>query len=308
MSDVDLPHRTIAFRLAVRAAMRTDVGVVRERNEDSAYVYPGGRFAILADGMGGHGAGDVASAMAVDVVRTCLEAVPNPLTREARGLLERAVRLANDAVLGRSRQEIDKAGMGTTLDVVLVIGAEAFVAHVGDSRVYLIAEGTSRRLTADHTVAEVMRLAGQISDDEARTSPSRSMLCNAIGISEQTTVDHAHVRLQRGDRILMCSDGLYEYLPDDEVTWRVGDGDPDDALLELVAHARNSGGHDNITGVILEMIEAPRTPDEIDDAPTDPHLTAPAPSLPTGPLATLSEDSLVCVIEEVLREKSAPVT
>jgi protein phosphatase len=308
MSDVGTssPHRLPGARLAARGVQRTDVGAVRERNEDACYVDPDGRFAILADGMGGHGAGDVASAMAVDVVRTCLAAIPGVRPREARTLLERAVRLANDAVLTRSRHESDKAGMGTTLDVVLVIGGEAFVAHVGDSRVYLVSDGAAQRLTADHTVAEVMRQAGQLTEEEARVSPARSVLCNAIGVSEATRVDHAHARLRRGDRILLCSDGLYEYLPDDEVATRVAAGTADDALAAMVAHARQAGGHDNITGVVLEVIDAPRPLDEIEDAPTNPIAVAAEPP-PAGPLATLSEDSMVGVIEEVLRESSAPV-
>ncbi len=298
-------HRPGGRRLAVRAALRTDVGVVRERNEDAAYVDPDGRFAILADGMGGQGAGDIASEMAVDAVRRCLDNVPGVRPHEARTLLERAVRLANEAVLARSRRESDKAGMGTTLDVVLITGVDAYVAHVGDSRTYLVADGTARRLTSDHTVAEVMRRAGELTDEEARNSPTRSVLCNAIGIEEATAIDHAHVRLRRGDRLLLCSDGLHEYLPDDEVAPRVGDGDPEVALEALVAHAHEAGGHDNITGVILELVEAPRAPDELDDAPTDPVAVKLPPATPV-PMSGISDESIGHVVDEVLRESSAP--
>src|SRR2546423_2249008 len=151
--------------------MATDVGVVRERNEDAAYVDPARRFVILADGMGGHRAGDVASAMAVEIVRGALEAGARELAafaeapsvvarRRGHAVVERAIVLANEAILARGHAEADKHGMGTTLEVVLVLAGELFVAHVGDSRTYLVRDGRIVQLTADHTVAETMRRAG----------------------------------------------------------------------------------------------------------------------------------------------------
>jgi protein phosphatase len=259
-----------------RATMRTDVGVVRERNEDFAYMDPAGRFVVLADGMGGHGAGDVASEMAVDVVKTILERfeLSRATRRQIEGMLVRACSLANDAVLARSQREPELHGMGTTLEVVVLRGAEAFVAHVGDSRTYHVRDGKARQVTADHTVAETMRRAGTLSDDEARTSPLRSMLSNAIGVTPGVMIDQAHVRLEPGDRLLICSDGLYDYFADDELAER--------SLDELIDEAKARGGHDNLTGVLLE---AQRAPVEL-------------------PFGEESEDALGAIVEAVLREVS----
>jgi PPM family protein phosphatase len=263
--------------------MRTDVGLVREQNQDAAYIDPAGRFVIVADGMGGNKAGEIASAMAVDVVRTLLDASRVELAAYAgapragmrpriQTLLERAVRLANEAVYERSRHEEDKHEMGTTLEVVLLLAGEAFVAHVGDCRTYLVRDGAAILTTTDHSVAEVMRRAGTISDDEAKTSPMRSVLANAIGVTEIVTVDHAHVELQPGDRLLVCSDGLYDYFDDDDLVDHVVEGTIDEALAALVVESQLRGGHDNITGVLIDVLsaEAVAVLEPLDELTTNP--------------------------------------
>lgn len=262
--------------------MRTDVGLVREQNQDAAYIDPAGRFVIVADGMGGNKAGEIASAMAVDVVRTLLDACKVELAafaaapRDAmrpriRTLLERAVRLANEAVYERSRHEEDKAEMGTTLEVVVLLAGEAFVAHVGDCRTYLVRDGAAMLTTTDHSVAEVMRRAGTLSDDEARTSPMRSVLANAIGITEIVTVDHAHVELEVGDRLLVCSDGLYDYFSAEDLVDHVTEGTIDEALASLVVESQLRGGHDNITGVLIDVVPGELSMIEpLDDLTTNP--------------------------------------
>src|SRR5688572_13311492 len=149
-----------APRVKLEAVMVTDVGVVRDHNEDSAHVDPDGTFFIVADGMGGHAAGEVASAMAVETVKTTLEnARPQIRSFAARpteqgrrdlvGLLQSSVLAAHQAVFQRGSKESDKQGMGTTLDVVMVAGNEAFIAHVGDSRTYLVREGRASQITTD---------------------------------------------------------------------------------------------------------------------------------------------------------------
>src|SRR5262252_1025337 len=156
-----------ASRVTLEAWLVTDVGIVREHNEDSAFMEPAKGFFIVADGMGGHAAGEVASAMAVDTVRKTLEAARTeidafkkaPSDSARRGLvqlLQNAVLSAHQAVYQRGQSEQDKAGMGTTLDVVLLAGPEAFVAHVGDSRTYLVRDSRTSQITTDHTVAEVL--------------------------------------------------------------------------------------------------------------------------------------------------------
>ena len=208
-------------RVTLEAWLVTDIGVVREHNEDSAFMEPKQGFFIVADGMGGHAAGEVASAMAVDNVRKTLEDAwaeiekfkQSPSDGGRRSLvqlLQSAVLGAHQAVYQRGQSEPDKAGMGTTLDVVLIAGPEAFVAHVGDSRTYLIRDGRTSQITTDHTVAEVLVIEGKLTIEEAQVSPLRTILVNAIGVSADVGVEMAHVTLKRGDRMLLCSDGLHD--------------------------------------------------------------------------------------------------
>jgi protein phosphatase len=284
--------------------VRTDVGAVRERNEDAAYVDPDGRFAILADGMGGHSAGDVASSMAVDVVRRAItralaelasfaSAPPSKRRRRVRNLVDRAIKLANEAIIARSKAEPDKRGMGTTLEVVVVLGGVLFVAHVGDSRTYLVRDGRIRQLTEDHTVAERMRRAGTWSDEEAAASPMRSALSSAVGVVSGFVIDHGDVVLVPGDRVFVCSDGLYDYFNDDELAAALGGATAD--LDALVAGAKDRGGHDNITGVVIEIDGG--APDALDDVPTSPVSVAFETS---GPFSGMGEQTMTDLLDRVL--------
>jgi serine/threonine protein phosphatase PrpC len=272
-----------ASRVKLEAWLVTDVGVVREHNEDSAYMEPTNGFFIVADGMGGHAAGEVASAMAVETVRKTLEAARKeidsfqraPTDTGRRGivqLLQSAVLSAHQAVFQRGQHEADKAGMGTTLDVVLIAGPEAFVAHVGDSRTYLVRDGRSSQITTDHTVAEVLVIEGKLTIEEAQVSPLRTILVNAIGVSADVGVEMAHVTLKRGDRLLLCSDGLHDYFPvEEEIAQKLSTDAPGDALKDMVELAKTRGGHDNITGVavqVTDVIEA--IPDRLDGEMTQP--------------------------------------
>jgi serine/threonine protein phosphatase PrpC len=272
-----------ASRVKLEAWLVTDVGVVREHNEDSAFMEPTNGFFIVADGMGGHAAGEVASAMAVETVRKTLEAARKeidsfqraPTDAGRRGivqLLQSAVLSAHQAVFQRGQHEADKAGMGTTLDVVLIAGPEAFVAHVGDSRTYLVRDGRSSQITTDHTVAEVLVIEGKLTIEEAQVSPLRTILVNAIGVSADVGVEMAHVTLKRGDRLLLCSDGLHDYFPiEEEIAQKLSTDAPGDALKDMVELAKTRGGHDNITGVavqVTDVIEA--VPDRLDGEMTQP--------------------------------------
>src|SRR3954447_19312261 len=272
-----------ASRVTLEAWLVTDVGVVRDHNEDSAFMAPELGFFIVADGMGGHAAGEVASAMAVETVKKTLEAAqpeieafkkePSDGGRRALvQLLQNAVLQAHQAVYQRGQAEQDKQGMGTTLDVVLVAGAEAFVAHVGDSRTYLVRDGRSSQITTDHTVAEVLVIEGKLTIEEAQVSPLRTILVNAIGVSADVGVEMAHVTLKRGDRLLLCSDGLHDYFPiEEEIAQKLSAEAPGDALKDMVELAKTRGGHDNITGVavqVTDVIEA--IPDRLDGEMTQP--------------------------------------
>jgi serine/threonine protein phosphatase PrpC len=271
-----------AAGVTLEAWLVTDVGMVREHNEDSATMETGRGFFIVADGMGGHAAGEVASAMAVDTVKKTLidskaeidafrKAPSDGGRRTLVQLLQSAVLQAHQAVYQRGQSESDKQGMGTTLDVVLVAGAEAFVAHVGDSRTYLVREGRSSQITTDHTVAEVLVIEGKLTIEEAQVSPLRTILVNAIGVSADVGVEMAHVTLKRGDRLLLCSDGLHDYFPvEEEIAERLSAEKPGDALAEMVELAKTRGGHDNITGVAIHVVAVDNVPGQVPDDSTQP--------------------------------------
>jgi serine/threonine protein phosphatase PrpC len=271
-----------AAGVTLEAWLVTDVGMVREHNEDSATMETGRGFFIVADGMGGHAAGEVASAMAVDSVKRMLleskseidafkKAPSDGGRRTLVQLLQSAVLQAHQAVYQRGQSESDKQGMGTTLDVVLVAGAEAFVAHVGDSRTYLVREGRSSQITTDHTVAEVLVIEGKLTIEEAQVSPLRTILVNAIGVSADVGVEMAHVTLKRGDRLLLCSDGLHDYFPaEEEIAQRLSAEKPGDAIAEMVELAKTRGGHDNITGVVVHVVAVEAVPGQLTEDSTQP--------------------------------------
>lgn len=269
-------------RIVLEAAVLTDVGVVRDHNEDSAHVDPENQFFIVADGMGGHAAGEVASAMAVDRVRQALEADRDVINAFAAkpsddgrkklvALLETSVRDAHKAVYDRGVRETDKHGMGTTLDVVVVAGPEAFVAHVGDSRTYLIRDTRAAQITTDHTVAEVLVIEGKLSLEEAQISPLRTILVNAIGVAADVGIEMAHVQLRQDDHLLLCSDGLHDYFPmEQELADCISKIAPTESIAELVTQAKERGGHDNITGIVVRVVEchaptriAPKSPEQM---------------------------------------------
>jgi len=254
--------------IAGRVAMRTDVGPVRRRNEDAAYIDPEGRFFIVGDGVSGFPAGDVASALAVDIVRReldasrsdlrALDAAAAPHARERIDvLLATAVNAANAGVFERSYRDADTHGMATTLTIVLLALGEAFVAHVGDSRAYLIRDRAPVQLTNDHNWAQAMTVSGMMTRDEAKASPVGHVLANAIGMERRVTIELGHQLLRPRDRVLVCTDGLYRYFEPEELAVRVSARAPVEALSELVALATHRGGHDNITGVIVEIIASP---------------------------------------------------
>jgi serine/threonine protein phosphatase PrpC len=205
--------------------------------------------------------------MAVETVRTSLETAratidafakhpSDPGRRDLVQLLQNSVLSAHQAVYQRGSRESDKQGMGTTLDVVLVAGPEAFVAHVGDSRTYLIRDGRCAQITTDHTVAEVLVIEGKLSIEEAQVSPLRTILVNAIGVSADVGVEMAHLQLRPGDRLLLCSDGLHDYfVAEQEIADKLSGTDPGGALAEMVEMAKERGGHDNITGVMVNVLE-----------------------------------------------------
>lgn len=228
-------------------ATASHTGLVRSNNEDNAYPPSAGTSAgpavvMVADGMGGHVAGEVASRIAVETAADIV------------GTAGMRVVGANNAILGHVADRPDLAGMGTTLTLV-ELGDDGIgrFAHVGDSRGYLFRDGVLRQLTNDHTVAAEYIAAGTLSPEEAMNHPQRNLITRALGLTRNLLVDEFEETLEAGDRILLCSDGLTLHVHDDAIAEELAAGTPEEAAWELVESANAGGGHDNITVLIVDV-------------------------------------------------------
>lgn len=230
--------------MKVVAGVATDIGRVREGNEDSYLLEP--PLYAVADGMGGARGGEVASQLA-------LSTVEDGYLSGHRGLAA-LVRDANTAVFARSVEDRSVAGMGTTLTAVLVEGDAARLVHVGDSRAYLLRAGTLRQLTEDHTLVQRMVRAGEITRREADVHPHRNVLVRSLGTEPDVEVDEADLGLLEGDRLLLCSDGLTTMITEQQIQAILEAAPaPQDAAERLVRAANRAGGLDNITAVVVEV-------------------------------------------------------
>ena len=252
----------------LRMTGRTDTGMVREHNEDCFLVLPEQGLAVLADGMGGHLAGEVASAMAIDRVTTFMMSAfrqagatpPAPvegLAFETYALSD-AVQSANASIHQGSYGNSDQSGMGTTVVAAAFHGQTVSVAHVGDSRMYRLRGADLNQLTADHSMVQELLRRGLMTPEEARTSPNKNFVTRALGIEAKAEVDVAEHPVEPGDTYLICSDGLTDVLLDEEIRdiLLAFGGDLDKASEALVAEANARGGPDNVS-VILIRAEGP---------------------------------------------------
>jgi len=237
------------------AAGATDRGRHRAKNEDCCAVEPlqgrDGLLLVVADGLGGAHGGEVASRIAVDVVVDELARRPLPADRTLRLAMRRAVERAGRALDETARAKPELATFGTTLTAALIVWPEAWIAHVGDSRAYLWRDGRLDQLTRDHTMAERMREEGIVGRRQ-RLPNWESVLWNALGPSgDEPQLEERHERLEPGDRLLLCSDGLTRHLRNDDLAKQLARRTPARELCEeLVAAANAAGGEDNITVVI----------------------------------------------------------
>lgn len=230
----------------------SDVGRARERNEDSYYA---GEFVFaVADGLGGHNAGDVASRLAVEPIAAFDRAAGStPDDRLADGLAK-AVDDANRAVYQRAQNDAKVRGMGTTLTAVAIANGSAHLAHVGDSRCYLVRGGEISQLSSDHTLVARMVAEGKLTPEQAETHPQRSILTRALGAEPEIDVDTLEIQLLHGDRLILCSDGLSSVVDDGVILATLADSkDLKEACKRLVDAANARGGPDNITVVVLEV-------------------------------------------------------
>jgi len=255
-----------AFHLDVAAL--SDPGLEREGNEDSFLVVSPPGWAVLAvcDGMGGAAGGEVASRTTVDVLREVLTLGGAPVTRDALGRrLLRAVEEAGRRVFADSRRLPGLAGMGTTATACALTGDVLYLAQVGDSRAYLLREGSLTQLTRDQTLATLMMERGQLAPEDLADFPHAHVILQAVGTAERLEVDLTRVRVARGDVLLICSDGLYGHLRHDALRDVLArETTPAAACAALIALANAEGGPDNITAIVAHVsgdaLEAPSGP------------------------------------------------
>ncbi len=241
------------------AAARTHRGRKRPSNEDAYSIRADLGFFTLADGMGGHAAGEVASQMAVDrLTEEYLAAGSDALSaEELEPMLVAATQKANAAIFERSERELDKAGMGTTLTTLALAPAERAyrVAHVGDSRAYRLRDDTLVQLTTDHTWVQQQIQLGHLSPTVARRHPFASVVTRALGIRDEVDVDVIRGELQPGDVFLLCSDGLTGMVTDAALAEILaGAAAPEQAVAALVDAANAAGGHDNVTTIVVAIL------------------------------------------------------
>lgn len=245
----------------------TDVGLKRGHNEDNYLINEELNLFVVADGMGGHAGGEYASAIAVNTVEeivTSLEVEGSEEVGDAtdpvettRHKLSHSIRLAGRRIYEKAREQPEYHGMGTTAVVVLLDGSNAYVAHVGDSRVYLLREGRIEQVTEDHSlIAEKIR-HGLLTPEEAKNHRMRNVITRSLGYQEDVEVDLQVRAVRRGDQFLLCSDGLSGPVNPEEMADAMTRFGPQEAARHLIALACERGGEDNITTVIARVEEVP---------------------------------------------------
>lgn len=245
----------------------TDVGKKREVNEDNFLVDKKLSLFVVADGMGGHASGEVASHLAVHEFRNSVDAGRETVERFAKGdpairpqdvltLLESAVQAAGHAIYQKGQAEADKRGMGTTTSALLIAGDRGFIAHVGDSRIYMVRAGQVVQLTEDHSLVNELIRRGRITREGIEGSPYKAYknaVTRAVGVYENVQGDTIDFEILPGDQFLLCSDGLHAYLDEPRIIEMLKGEDVTDLTKRMVDHANVSGGHDNITAVVVRI-------------------------------------------------------
>ena len=237
----------------------TDQGCVRKQNQDAFHIEKLDRNSLLCvvcDGMGGAKSGNIASTLAVDVFVEEVRRTWTPSITQYKleQMLRGAVKLANFTVYDQSQQFEEFDGMGTTLTAVLIKGRNATVVNVGDSRVYAVDAGGIFQLTRDHSLVQMMVERGELTPELARTYPGKNFITRAIGTEPVVTCDLFHHRLERGDCLLLCSDGLSNMMDDQEILFEVVHGlDKAQCCQRLLDIAKNRGAPDNVTSVLIQI-------------------------------------------------------
>jgi len=298
--------------IALHYAARSDVGLVRQENQDSGYAGP--HLLAVADGMGGHAAGDVASSIAIgEMVSLDGE---SPGADDALDLLAQALRTANNELREATQRQPELQGMGTTVTALLRTGNKIAVAHIGDSRAYLLRDGTLTQITHDHSFVQSLIDEGRITEEEAEGHPQRSLVTRVLTGAQGDEPDLAMREAHVGDRYLLCSDGLSGFVARDTIAEILVQAQPPgvtaDALVEL---AMRAGAPDNVTCIIGDVVdldkdEPPSTAQEVVGAAAERRITTTRaiPATPAAKAAALSRDALGTDVTETEQAESSRLT
>lgn len=240
----------------MKIVAKTDKGFVRENNQDA---YAVGEFsdevvwAVVCDGMGGAAGGNIASALAVKVISEKINASYRENMRDAsiKNMLDSALTAANIEVYDFAEAQPDLKGMGTTVVCAIVRDRQAYIAHAGDSRAYVINNGNVHQITTDHSLVQDLVNRGKLTLEEAEHHPNKNLITRAVGVDKEIEIDFCQVDLEENDTLLLCTDGLSNYVSNDEIVSLMSDGKHYAFADRLVKKANNNGGGDNITVVII---------------------------------------------------------
>jgi serine/threonine protein phosphatase PrpC len=260
--------------LHVVCAAKTDVGLIRSGNEDNYLMIPERGIFVVADGMGGHAAGEVASEMAVQLISRDLGSLKGLTVDDAATRMTQAIKTANAAIFERTISESDKRGMGTTTSVLVLHGANRYlIGQVGDSRIYMLRDNRFHQLTKDHSYVQEQVDLGYLTPEQARTHPYANVITRCVGASADVMPDIFSGTVRPGDVFLLASDGLTGMVEDDGLAGILqAQGNPEKWVDKLVAEANRRGGLDNITCIIAHV-------DEIDTVATEVTTTGEAPAM-----------------------------
>jgi serine/threonine protein phosphatase PrpC len=316
--------------LSLRYAAKSDIGLVRQGNEDSGYVGP--RLLLVADGMGGHAAGELASALAIATVAD-LDVHP-PTDSDILTYLSDSIDKVGEEIKDLINEDPELTGMGTTVTGLYWLGGRVAIVHVGDSRAYLLRDGELHQLTHDHTYVQTLVDSGRITEAEAAVHPRRSLLMRALDGMNPVEPDLSVREARKGDRFLLCSDGLSGVLSDMEIAYTLSSGEPTGVVTQLVDLVLERGAPDNVTVVVADVIEResegelPLTPPVVVGAAGEPRVrlqlpntrfpddAQPDPDKPdtpqpfdfgtqTAPQALIDADLLVPAAEQALYDREA---
>ena len=236
----------------------TDIGLVREKNQDSIYSSNESDFPIfiIADGMGGHKAGEIASKDAINIIKNVFLKHREKLINKKNifEVIEESIRIANETIYEKSLNLIEYKGMGTTISLCYIYKSHIYIGHVGDSRIYKIKDHGIKQVTEDHSLINELIKKGKISEEEAKHHPQKNVIMRAVGTSKEIEIDISEVKFKKGEKLLLCSDGLSNMLSEEEMLGILKMNSSLENIGEkLINMAKENGGYDNVSLILIEF-------------------------------------------------------